>query len=127
MDSQLLTALEQAIEPYRRAGFVVTVQSEGAITLAYPPENFNYGLFILLLLLFWPAAVLYLISFNNRRNRSVCFRITSQGYIEESGYTIDVADRERSRERWVWIFIIGIFLFLALGAIMILFTPQTRL
>lgn len=127
MDSQSLAALEQAIEPYRQAGFVVTAQSEGAITLTYPPEKFNYGLFILLLLLFWPAAVFYLISFNNRRNRSVCFRITSQGYIEESGYTLDLAEKERKRERWVWVFVISIFLFLALGAIMILMTPQTRL
>lgn len=127
MDSQSLAALEQAIEPYRQAGFVVTTQSEGAMTLTYPPEKFNYGLFILLLLLFWPAAVLHLISFNNRRNRSVCFRITSQGYIEESGYTLDMAGKERTRERWVLVFVIGFFLFLALGAIMILMTPQTRL
>jgi hypothetical protein len=33
MDIQNLAALEEAIEPYRSAGFVITSQSEGAITL----------------------------------------------------------------------------------------------
>lgn len=39
MDKLTLAQLEQAIEPYLRAGFVVTSQSDGAITLTYPPER----------------------------------------------------------------------------------------
>lgn len=127
MNTQRLSLLEQAIEAYRREGFVLVSQSTDAITLSYSAEKFNYGLFIILLLLFWPAAAFYFISYNNRRHRTVCVRITSQGYIEESGYTLDLITRERKRERWAWIVLLGILGFLALGAIMFLMTPQTRL
>lgn len=127
MDTQTLIALEHAIEPYRSAGFIVVSQSEGAITLVSPPEKFNYLYFIAFLMLFWPLAVYYAVSFNNRRNRSVCARVTSQGYIEESGYTLDVVARERRRERWVGFALIAIFLLLALSAIAVLFSPQSRL
>src|SRR2546421_11929640 len=98
MDKLTLAQLEQAIEPYRRAGFIVTSQSEGAITLALPPERFSYLLFILLLPI-WPVAVLYLISHNNQRGKSVCMRVTSHGYIEVSGYTLGAIARERRRRK----------------------------
>lgn len=109
MDTQKLAALEEVIEPYCRAGFVITSQSEGAITLAYPRTKFNYLLFIILLLI-WPLAVLYLISFNNRRERRVCVRVTSQGRIEESGYTLAAAKRDRKREQAVNSFILGMLI-----------------
>lgn len=109
MNKLLLAALEEAIEPYRRAGFVITSQSEGAITLVYPRARFNYFLFIILLLV-WPLAVLYLISFNNRRERRVCLRVTSQGHIEESGYTLAIAKRDRKREQAVNSFILGMLI-----------------
>src|ERR1051326_4727645 len=127
MNDQRLSLLEQAIEPYRREGFVVISQSEGAITLAYLPEGINYWLFIILLLLFWPAAVFYLISLNNRRNRSVCLRITSHGDIEESGYTLALAIKERRRERVIWIAVIGALILLVFSAILLLIAPGTKL
>lgn len=127
MDTQTLIALEHAIEPYRSAGFIVLSQSEGAITLAYPPEKFNYLYFIVFLMLFWPLAIYYAVSFNNRRNRSVCVRVTSQGYIEESGYTLDVAAKDRRRARWVGFTLIAILLLLALSAVAVLFSPQPTL
>lgn len=114
MDTETLAALEQAIEPYRRKGFVVTSQSEGAITLTFPPERFSYLLFILLLLI-WPIAVLYVISHNTQRYKSVCLRITSQGYIEVSGYTLGVMARERKRRIFI-----SVLLF-SLVAVVILF------
>jgi ABC-type spermidine/putrescine transport system permease subunit II len=101
MDTQTLAALEEAIEPYRRAGFVVTSQTEGSITLTLPQEKFSYLFFIVTLILIWPVAVLYLVSFNNQRGRSVCLRVTSQGYVEASGYTLGVIERERKRRRRV--------------------------
>jgi ABC-type maltose transport system permease subunit len=107
MDTQTLEALEEAIEPYRQAGFIILSQSEGAITLAYPRARFNYLLFIILLLV-WPLAVLYLISFNNRRARVVCLRITSQGQIEESGYTLTLAERNRKYEKLVTSIILAV-------------------
>ena len=105
MDRQVVAILEQAIEPYRHAGFVITSQSEGSITLIYPRTRFNYLLFIILLLV-WPLAVLYLITFNNQRPRSVCLRVTSQGKIEESGYSLEVLKRERKRARQIDYFVI---------------------
>lgn len=105
MDRLTLAQLEQAIEPYRRAGFVVTSQSEGAITLTLPPERFSYLLFILLLLV-WPLAVIYLVYHNSQRGKSVCLRVTSQGNIEESGYTLAVLERDQRRR-----IIIGVLLF----------------
>lgn len=106
MDRQGLAALEQAIEPYRRKGFVITSQSEGAITLAPPVRRFNYFLFLIALLLVWPVAVLYLINFNSQRGKSVCIRITSRGRIEESGYTLEVIEKSRKRQLMTNLFII---------------------
>lgn len=109
MNRQTLELLEEAIEPYRRAGFIITSQSEGSITLVQPRAKFSYLLFIFLLLV-WPLAVLYLISFNNRRERRVCVRVTSQGQIEESGYTLVVAKRDRKRAQLVYSIILVILI-----------------
>jgi predicted nucleic acid-binding Zn ribbon protein len=114
MDKLTLAELEQAIEPYRRVGFVVTSQSEGAITLTLPPEKFSYMLFILTLLLIWPVAVVYLVSFNNQRDKSVCLRLTSQGYIEASGYTLETMAKERRRRRLALLVLISIFVLIIL-------------
>lgn len=124
MNNQLLAALERAIEPYRHAGFIVISQSADAITLIHSQEKFNYLLFISLIVLFWPLAIFYVISFNNRRDRTVCVRITSQGYIEESGYTLDLVVRERRRERLIVLVVIGIFTLLVLSAVAVLMSPQ---
>lgn len=69
--------------------------------LTLPPEKFSYLIFIVTLILIWPVAVLYLVSLNNQRGRSVCLRVTSQGYVEASGYTLGVIERERKRRRLV--------------------------
>lgn len=114
MDRQELVVLEQAIEPYRRSGFIVTSQSDGAITLALPPEKFSYVLFIILLAV-WPLAVLYLISYNNQRGKSVCLRITSQGYVEASGYTLKAIAREKRRRKFITL------LFIVILAVVLLF------
>jgi predicted nucleic acid-binding Zn ribbon protein len=97
MDAQTLAALEQAITPYRRAGFIITSQTEGAITLVLPSEKFSYLFFIITLILLWPVAVIYLVSHNNQKEKNVCVRITSQGDIEASGYTLEAIERERKR------------------------------
>src|SRR5205085_12473583 len=76
----------------------ITSQSEGAITLTQPREKFSYLLFLFLLII-WPLAILYLVYFNTRSIKSVCVRVTSQGEIEASGYTLKMVERERRRER----------------------------
>jgi ABC-type spermidine/putrescine transport system permease subunit II len=119
MNTETLKALEVAIEPYRSAGFIITSQSEGAITLAYPREKFSYIVFLVLLLI-WPLAVLYLISFNHQGSKHVCLRVTSQGQVEESGYTLAVANRARRRARWVNLFL-GVLLVAVLLAVALLF------
>jgi hypothetical protein len=121
MDRLTLAQLEQSIEPYRRAGFVVTSQSEGAITLALPPERFSYALFILLMLI-WPLAVIYLVYHNNQGAKSVCLRVTSQGYIEESGYTLGVMERERKRRIFI-----GVLLFSIVAAVILFILIQVYL
>lgn len=109
MDKQTLESLERAIEPYRQEGFIVTSQSEGAITLAYPAKKFSYLSFLFWLVVFWPIAVIYLISYNNQKDKSVCVRITSQGLIEESGYTLKVIESEHRRDWWLGVIAITIF------------------
>lgn len=101
MDTLTLAQLELAIEPYRRVGFVVTSQSESAITLALPAERFSYLLFIVLLPI-WPLAVIYLVSYSTQREKSVCLRSTSQGCIEVSGYTLEDIARERRRGKFAY-------------------------
>jgi hypothetical protein len=118
MDLERLFLLEQAIEPYRRAGFVVTSQTEGSITLTLPQEKFSYAFFLITLILVWPVAVVYLISFNNQRGRNVCLRVTSQGYIEASGYTLGAIARERKHKRLVTILLLSIFAIIILLILM---------
>jgi hypothetical protein len=122
MDTLTLAHLEQAIEPYRRAGFVVTSQSETAITLALPPERFSYLLFTVLLLI-WPLAVIYLVSYSTQRQRSVCLRSTSQGYIEVSGYTLEAIARERRRGKLTYRLILA-FVIIILVILLWLYFPR---
>jgi ABC-type spermidine/putrescine transport system permease subunit II len=118
MDIERLSLLEQAIEPYRRAGFVVTSQTEGSINLTLPQEKFSYLFFIITLILVWPVAVVYLVSFNNQRGRSVCLRITSQGYVEVSGYTLGVIAEERRRRKVITVVLLSVFALIILLILM---------
>lgn len=95
---QTLSALENAIEPYREAGYVITAQTNSAITLRPPVPEFSWGWFTVSLFLLWPVAVVYLIRFNRWRDRSVCVRLTSQGRIEIIGFTLDLLERESQRQ-----------------------------
>jgi hypothetical protein len=88
MNTNALAALEEAIEPYRLAGYTVVSQTDTSITLVGQPRPFSYFGFIIGLLLCWPAAVIYLVVYNRRRDTHVCLRITAGGWIEESGFTL---------------------------------------
>lgn len=104
------------MEPYRRAGFVITSQSDGATTLVHHRAKFNYLLFVILLLV-WPLALLYFISFNNQKERMVCLRVTSQGEIEERRYTLAAAEKDRRREKLVNSIIIITLIIVLIGVI----------
>jgi predicted membrane metal-binding protein len=95
---QTLLTLENAIEPYRQAGYVIIFQSDSAITLRPPSPKFAWGRFMLGLFLLWPLAVVYLIRFNQWRDRCVCVRLTSQGQIEATGFTLDLLETEGRRQ-----------------------------
>lgn len=110
---QTLAALENAIEPYLDAGYIITSQTDLSITLLAPLRRFSWIFFLFSLLLVWPVAVIYVVWFNQRGDRSLCVRITAQGRIEESGFVLDLLIRERRQQR---IFIIA-FLLLAVAII----------
>ena len=97
MSIQTLAALENAIEPYCQAGYVIIFQTDSAITLRAPVRQFSWLIFLTSLLLLWPVAVVYLIRFNQQRDRIVCVRLTSQGRVEASGFTLDLLEMERQR------------------------------
>jgi len=121
MDRQTLATLEQAIEPYRRRGFMVTSQSEGAINLTPPPERFSYSIFFITLVLFWPVAVIYLISFNRSKNKHVCVRMTSQGHVEETGYTLEALAKDRGRGLRLLLLAVSIPIILVLALLLLRF------
>ncbi len=106
MSIQTLSALENAVEPYRQAGYVIINQTESAITLRAPARKFPWIPFAISLILLWPVAVIYLIWFNRQTDRTACVRITSQDRIEASGFTLDLLEREQRRRSFVVLFLI---------------------
>jgi len=82
-----MAALEQASLPYRRCGYRVFNQTDSSLMLHRQPPPSSIGVFILLLIVFWPAAIIYSVSQRNRRDDVVCLRATSQGTIEDGGDT----------------------------------------
>lgn len=80
-----LLDLERCAAPYLHAGYTIVSQTHSSLTLLRPSPPFSTGLFIFLLIVFWPAAVIYSVVNRNRRNQMVCLRVTSQGEIETTG------------------------------------------
>lgn len=103
MSIQTLSALENAIEPYCQAGYVLTSQNDMAMTLRAPARKFSWLFFLISLLIVWPIAVIYLVWFNQRRDRTVCVRATSQGQIEETGFVLALLVRERRKQRIIYL------------------------
>jgi hypothetical protein len=104
--------LENAIEPYRQAGYIITSQTDSAITLRAPALPFSGNLFLVSLVLMWPLAVYYLFQYNQRKDRSVCVRLTSQGHIEETGFTLNLFNRDWQRQESLRRLYIRLFLVL---------------
>ncbi len=77
--------LERCAEPYLHAGYTVISQTHSSLTLLRPSAPFSTALFIVLLIVFWPGAIIYSVSNRNRRNQMVCLRVTSQGEVEATG------------------------------------------
>jgi hypothetical protein len=96
MPSDQLVALEHAAEPYINAGYQIFSQTDSSLTLMRSRRRFNIIVFIVLLIVFWPAAIIYSVVSRTRRDRVVCLRITSQGYVEETGDTLENITRRFS-------------------------------
>ncbi len=77
--------LERCAEPYLRAGYRIVSQTHSSLTLLRPSPPFSTALFIVLLIVFWPGAIIYSVSNRNRRGQMVCLRVTSEGEIEATG------------------------------------------
>lgn len=89
MHSEQLAALERAAEPYINSGYQVFSQTDTSLTLMRARPRFSVPAFIILLSVLWPVAIIYSVANRNQRDKVVCLRITSQGYIEETGDTLD--------------------------------------
>jgi hypothetical protein len=68
----------------------------------------------------WPLAIYYLFQYNQRKDRTVCVRLTFQGQIEAIGFTLDLFDKDRQRQEWLRRLYTRLFLAL-LGVIICLF------
>lgn len=89
MLSEQLATLERAAEPYINSGYRVFSQTDTSLTLMRARPRFSVIAFIILLIVFWPVAIIYSVANRNQRDKVVCLRITSQGYIEETGDTLE--------------------------------------
>ena len=130
MSIQTLSALENAIEPYRQSGYVITSQTGSAITLRAPAPYFSGNLFVVSLIFMWPLAIYYLFQYNQRKGRTVCVRMTSQGHIEATGYTLDLMQREREgrrlfHNRFYWTLLL-LALVIAVGLILFVSIQQAQ-
>lgn len=56
-DMQMLAQLERAAVPYRRAGYTVISQTAWSMTLVHTRTDFSLFSYIVLLAVFWPAAI----------------------------------------------------------------------
>jgi hypothetical protein len=93
MPSEHLAALERSAEPYINSGYRVFSQTDSSMTLIHERPRFSVVIFIILLIVLWPVAIIYSAVNRSRRDKVVCLRITSQGYIEETGDTLEAKGR----------------------------------
>lgn len=89
--------LERCAEPYLRAGYRIVSQTHSSLTLLRPSPPFSTALFIVLLIVFWPGAIIYSVSNRNQRGQMVCLRVTSGGEVEATGEGTLERRREAAR------------------------------
>ncbi len=95
-DMQMLAQLERAAAPYRAAGYTVISQTAWSMTLVHTRTDFSLFSYIVLLAVFWPAAIYY--ARTTRKERLACLRITSSGEVVEEGDTLDHRARQSGHE-----------------------------
>jgi hypothetical protein len=110
MLQERLAALEDAAQPYIDSGYVVVSQTDSALTLVRARPRFSVLLFIVLLIVLWPTAIIYSAINRSRRDEAVCLRVTSQGYIEVTGDALEDEGRKLSGRSFTIIVLASIFL-----------------
>lgn len=85
MLQERLAALEDAARPYIDSGYIVMSQTDSSLTLVRPRPRFSVILFLVLLVVLWPTAIIYSAVNRSKRDKAVCLRITSRGEIEATG------------------------------------------
>lgn len=85
MRQERLAALEDAAQPYINSGYTVMSQTDSSLTLVRPRPRFSVVLFLVLLVVFWPTAIIYSAVNRSRQDKAICLRITSRGEIETTG------------------------------------------
>jgi len=108
-----LLDLERCAEPYLHAGYRIVSQTHSSLTLLRPSPPFSTALFIVLLIVFWPAAVIYSVVNRNRRNQMVCLRMTSQGEVEATGDGTMERRREAARRTNQFAIVVTMLLLIA--------------
>jgi hypothetical protein len=96
MLSEQLAALESAAEPYIKSGYRIFSQTDTSMTLMRARPRFSVVAFIILLVVFWPVAIIYSVAYRTQQDKVVCLRITSQGYIEVTGDALEDTRRRVS-------------------------------
>lgn len=110
MLQERLAALEGAAQPYIDAGYAVMGQTESSLTLVRPRPRFSVIIFVILLIIFWPTAIIYSAVNRSRRDESVCLRITSQGYVEVTGDVLEGEGRRLSSMAFLLIVLASVVL-----------------
>lgn len=110
MLQERLAALEAAAQPYIDSGYVVMSQTDSSLTLMRPRPRFSVVLFLVLLIVLWPTAIIYSAVNRSMRDKAVCLRITSQGYIEATGDALKEEGHRVSGSVFLLIVIGSIFL-----------------
>lgn len=119
MLQERLAALESAAQPYIDAGYMVMSQTDSSLTLVHPRPRFSVIVFLVLLIVLWPAAIIYSAVNRSRRDKTVCLRITSRGDIEATGDVLEGEGRGVSDTTFLLIVVASVIL-TALSLILIL-------
>jgi hypothetical protein len=110
MLQERLAALEDVAQPYIDSGYVVMSQTDSSLTLMRARPRFSVLLFCVLLVVFWPAALIYSVVNRNGRDEAICLRVTSQGYIEATGNVSESEGQRVSGRVFLFIVLASIFL-----------------
>jgi hypothetical protein len=117
------TVLSQAVADYQSKGWLL-VNNSGGVAQLKKPKEFNWGIFILGILLLVVIAVIYLIAYAVQHEEIVTLTTDIEGNLLENGKRILLKPPENSEEekktRVQKFIAIGIFIFLILAIILLI-------